>query len=269
MKVVKFATDVTGRVNNSQELAGALKDLAEGNLDQHLDRQFIPALENLRISFNESIDKLKQAMRAVGTNAQAITAGSSEIHNAAVDLSKRTEQQAAASIEETAAALEQITTTVADSSRRAEEAGTLVAQTKLGAERSSAVVQNAVEAMGRIENSSREISSIIGVIDEIAFQTNLLALNAGVEAARAGDAGKGFAVVAQEVRELAQRSAKAAKEIKEPDHHLERSGQDRRLPRRASRQGAGGNPGTGTSDQYQCDRDCRRCERTGDRFERN
>ena len=213
VKVVKFATDVTGRVNNSQELAGALKDLAEGNLDQHLDRQFIPALENLRISFNESIDKLKQAMRAVGTNAQAITAGSSEIHNAAVDLSKRTEQQAA-SIEETAAALEQITTTVADSSRRAEEAGTLVAQTKLGAERSSAVVQNAVEAMGRIENSSREISSIIGVIDEIAFQTNLLALNAGVEAARAGDAGKGFAVVAQEVRELAQRSAKAAKEIK-------------------------------------------------------
>ena len=213
MKVVKFATDVTGRVNNSEELAGALKDLADGDLDQHLDRQFIPALETLRISFNDSIDKLKQAMRAVGLNAQAITAGSGEIHNAAVDLSKRTEQQAA-SIEETAAALEQITTAVADSSRRAEEAGTLVAQTKLGAERSSEVVRNAVEAMGKIETSSREISSIIGVIDEIAFQTNLLALNAGVEAARAGDAGKGFAVVAQEVRELAQRSAKAAKEIK-------------------------------------------------------
>ncbi len=213
MKVVKFATDVTGRVNNSEELAGALKDLADGDLDQHLDRQFIPALETLRISFNDSIDKLKQAMRAVGLNAQAITAGSSEIHNAAVDLSKRTEQQAA-SIEETAAALEQITTAVADSSRRAEEAGTLVAQTKLGAERSSEVVRNAVEAMGKIETSSREISSIIGVIDEIAFQTNLLALNAGVEAARAGEAGKGFAVVAQEVRELAQRSAKAAKEIK-------------------------------------------------------
>ncbi|WP_426232922.1 methyl-accepting chemotaxis protein [Pararhizobium sp. DWP3-4] len=213
MKVVKFATDITGRVNNSQELAAALQDLAGGNLDQHLDRQFIPALETLRLSFNDSIDKLKQAMRAVGANAQAITAGSSEIHNAAVDLSKRTEQQAA-SIEETAAALEEITTTVADSSRRAEEAGALVAQTKLGAERSSEVVRNAVKAMGEIENSSREISSIIGVIDEIAFQTNLLALNAGVEAARAGDAGKGFAVVAQEVRELAQRSAKAAKEIK-------------------------------------------------------
>ena len=213
MKVVKFATDITGRINNSQQLATALQDLADGNLDQHLDKQFIPALETLRLSFNDSIDKLKQAMRAVGTNAQAITAGSSEISNAAQDLSRRTEQQAA-SIEETAAALEQITTTVADSSRRAEEAGTLVAQTKLGAERSSEVVRNAVKAMGEIENSSREISSIIGVIDEIAFQTNLLALNAGVEAARAGDAGKGFAVVAQEVRELAQRSAKAAKEIK-------------------------------------------------------
>ncbi len=213
MKVVKFATDITGRVNNSQELAAALQDLAGGNLDQHLDRQFIPALETLRLSFNDSIDKLKQAMRAVGTNAQAIAAGSGEISNAAQDLSRRTEQQAA-SIEETAAALEQITTTVADSSSRAEEAGTLVAQTKLGAERSSEVVRNAVKAMGEIENSSREISSIIGVIDEIAFQTNLLALNAGVEAARVGDAGKGFAVVAQEVRELAQRSAKAAKEIK-------------------------------------------------------
>jgi methyl-accepting chemotaxis protein len=213
MKVVKFATDITGRINNSQQLATALQDLAGGNLDQHLDKQFIPALETLRLSFNDSIDKLKQAMRAVGTNAQAITAGSSEISNAAQDLSRRTEQQAA-SIEETAAALEQITTTVADSSRRAEEAGTLVAQTKLGAERSSEVVRNAVKAMGEIENSSREISSIIGVIDEIAFQTNLLALNAGVEAARAGDAGKGFAVVAQEVREQAPRSAKAAKEIK-------------------------------------------------------
>jgi methyl-accepting chemotaxis protein len=213
IKVVKFATDITGRVNNSQELAEALQDLADGNLDQHLDRQFIPALETLRLSFNDSMDKLKQAMRAVGTNAQAITAGSSEISNAAQDLSRRTEQQAA-SIEETAAALEQITTTVSDSSRRAEEAGALVAQTKMGAERSSEVVRSAVKAMGEIENSSREISSIIGVIDEIAFQTNLLALNAGVEAARAGDAGKGFAVVAQEVRELAQRSAKAAKEIK-------------------------------------------------------
>lgn len=117
-------------------------------------------------------------------------------------------------MEETAAALEQITTTVADSSRRAEEAGKLVAVTKQNAEQSGRIVGDAVKAMEEIQNSSKEISNIIGVIDEIAFQTNLLALNAGVEAARAGEAGKGFAVVAQEVRELAQRSAKAAKEIK-------------------------------------------------------
>ncbi|KQS83800.1 MULTISPECIES: methyl-accepting chemotaxis protein [unclassified Rhizobium] len=212
-KVVKFATDVTGRIQNSETLAGALEKLAAGNLDQSIGDKFIPALEKLRLAFNESAAKLKQAMRAVGQNAAAIASGSSEISNAAADLSSRTEQQAA-SIEETAAALEQITTTVADSSRRAEEAGKLVAQTKEDAERSSTVVNNAVAAMGQIAASSSEISNIIGVIDEIAFQTNLLALNAGVEAARAGDAGKGFAVVAQEVRELAQRSAKAAKEIK-------------------------------------------------------
>jgi methyl-accepting chemotaxis protein len=152
-------------------------------------------------------------MREVGQNAQTIGAGAREIRQAADSLAQRTEHQAA-SVEETAAALEEITTTVADSTKRAEEAGRLVARTKSGAERSGEVVKNAIAAMGAIENSSKEISNIIGVIDDIAFQTNLLALNAGVEAARAGEAGKGFAVVAQEVRELAQRSAKAAKEIK-------------------------------------------------------
>ncbi len=142
-----------------------------------------------------------------------IDGGANEIRASADDLAKRTEQQAA-SVEETAAALEQITTAVKDSTRRAQEAGSLVAHTKAEAERSGEVVRRAVVAMQQIEKSSSEISSIISVIDEIAFQTNLLALNAGVEAARAGEAGKGFAVVAQEVRELAQRSASAAKDIK-------------------------------------------------------
>jgi methyl-accepting chemotaxis protein len=152
-------------------------------------------------------------MKAVGSNAEGIASGSGEVRQASDSLSSRTEQQAAA-VEETAAALEQITRAVADSAKRAEEAGDLVLRTKTGAEYSGGIVRNAVGAMGEIAKSSREISSIIGVIDEIAFQTNLLALNAGVEAARAGEAGKGFAVVAQEVRELAQRSAQAAKEIK-------------------------------------------------------
>jgi methyl-accepting chemotaxis protein len=107
-----------------------------------------------------------------------------------------------------------VTTAVKDSSQRAGEAGQLVGKTRAGAERSGAIVRDAVAAMQQIEQSSSEIGNIIGVIDDIAFQTNLLALNAGVEAARAGEAGKGFAVVAQEVRELAQRSAQAAREIK-------------------------------------------------------
>nr|WP_172690868.1 PAS domain-containing methyl-accepting chemotaxis protein [Agrobacterium fabrum]ASK44108.1 chemotaxis protein [Agrobacterium fabrum] len=212
-KVVKFATDVTTRVENVEQLAGCLNRLADGDLAQQIEKPFIPSLERLRTDFNAASDKLKRAMATVADNARAISAGSSEIRTAADELAKRTEQQAA-SVEETAAALEEITTTVKDSSRRAEEAGQLVARTREHAEHSGEVVRDAIGAMDQIEKSSREISNIIGVIDEIAFQTNLLALNAGVEAARAGDAGKGFAVVAQEVRELAQRSANAAKEIK-------------------------------------------------------
>ncbi|AYM82893.1 methyl-accepting chemotaxis protein [Agrobacterium radiobacter] len=212
-KVVKFATDVTGRVENVEKLAQCLTDLAEGDLAQSIDKPFIPSLERLRTDFNAASEKLKRAMTLVSENAGAISSGSNEIRSAADDLARRTEQQAA-SIEETAAALEEITTAVNDSSRRAEEAGKIVARARDHAEHSGQVVRDAIGAMDQIEKSSREISNIIGVIDEIAFQTNLLALNAGVEAARAGEAGKGFAVVAQEVRELAQRSATAAKEIK-------------------------------------------------------
>ncbi len=213
IKVVKFATDITGRVQNVEQLALGLTRLADGDLSQQIEQPFIPSLERLRTDFNSASQKLKLALAAVAENAQAITAGSNEIRISADDLAKRTEQQAA-SVEETAAALEQITTTVKDSSQRAEEAGRLVARTKDHANHSGNVVREAISAMDQIDASSKAISNIIGVIDEIAFQTNLLALNAGVEAARAGEAGKGFAVVAQEVRELAQRSATAAKEIK-------------------------------------------------------
>jgi methyl-accepting chemotaxis protein len=195
------------------ELGDGLSRLSNGDVTVRLERAFDAQLDPIRGDFNNAVEKLQDAMLAFSENAATIDTGSKEIRSAADDLSRRTEQQAA-SVEETAAALEEITTSVKDSTIRAEEAGSLVARTKQGAEKSGEVVRNAVAAMSEIERSSQSISNIIVVIDEIAFQTNLLALNAGVEAARAGEAGKGFAVVAQEVRELAQRSANAAKEIK-------------------------------------------------------
>jgi len=204
------AADVKFAVDN---LAQALSQLSDGNVSYRIEKPFTAALDGVRGDFNASAAKLQGALEQVAENARSIEAGSAEIKSAADDLAKRTEQQAA-SVEETAAALEEITTTVKDAARRATEAGNLVARTRQGAEKSGEVVQKAVQAMEAIEKSSGEIGNIIGVIDDIAFQTNLLALNAGVEAARAGEAGKGFAVVAQEVRELAQRSANAAKEIK-------------------------------------------------------
>jgi methyl-accepting chemotaxis protein/methyl-accepting chemotaxis protein-1 (serine sensor receptor) len=196
-----------------EALAEGLQKLADGDMTHRITEAFAGSLDEVRHDFNASVEKLQSALRSVGSNANAIQAGSAEIRAASDDLAKRTEQQAA-SVEETAAALEEITTSLKDATKRAEDAGQLVERTRAGAEKSGEVVRRAVDAMSGIETSSREISNIIGVIDEIAFQTNLLALNAGVEAARAGEAGKGFAVVAQEVRELAQRSASAAKDIK-------------------------------------------------------
>ncbi|GAA3059457.1 methyl-accepting chemotaxis protein [Rhizobium viscosum] len=204
------AADLERAVN---ALGDGLRRLSAGDLLSHIETPFVAHLDELRQDFNNSVEKLNETLHTVGSNARAISAGANEIRSSADELSKRTEQQAA-SVEETAAALEEITITVKDAAKRAEEASQLVARTRLGAERSGDVVRKAVAAMHQIEQSSVEIGNIIGVIDDIAFQTNLLALNAGVEAARAGEAGKGFAVVAQEVRELAQRSANAAKEIK-------------------------------------------------------
>ena len=187
--------------------------MAEGDLEHRIETEFIPALEPLRVDFNASLGALEQSMLAVRDNTDAIRAGADEISTAADDLSQRTEQQAS-SLEETAAALEQITATVKKTAEGAKHARDIVSTAKVDADKSGEIVREAMAAMTGIDKSSKQISEIIGVIDEIAFQTNLLALNAGVEAARAGDAGRGFAVVASEVRALAQRSAQAAKEIK-------------------------------------------------------
>jgi len=230
-KVVKFATDVTAvenerraaekeRAAKSEEqshvvnsLADGLKALSAGDLTKRLDAAFAGEYDQLRLDFNAAADRLQEAMKNVLAATFGISTGATEISQAADDLSKRTEQQAA-SLEETAAALEEITATVKKTAENAQEANKIVTVAKGAAEEGGQVVEVAIQAMGQIEQSSKQITDIIGVIDEIAFQTNLLALNAGVEAARAGDAGKGFAVVASEVRALAQRSSEAAREIK-------------------------------------------------------
>ncbi len=194
-------------------LAEGLRQLSSGNVTTRLDAEFPQDYEQLRHDFNDAMAKLQDALKRIATGAESITTGSSEISNAADDLSRRTEQQAA-SLEQTAAALDQITATVKKSAEGANSANAVVAAARKDGETSGEIVRKAVAAMGEIEKSAKQISQIIGVIDEIAFQTNLLALNAGVEAARAGEAGRGFAVVASEVRALAQRSADAAKQIK-------------------------------------------------------
>lgn len=212
-KIVKFATDVSDRVRAVNELGGALHELADGNLGCRLEKPFGAALDKLRADFNMSVDRLCGAVRTISQNAASMASGSQQVRIASESLARELERQAAA-VEETASAVNEITVTVNETATRAAEAGTLVEGAKLSADISGDVVRQAVDAMAKIEASSTQIAGIVGVIDVIAFQTNLLALNAGVEAARAGDAGKGFAVVAHEVRELAQRTATAAKEIK-------------------------------------------------------
>ncbi len=191
----------------------ALEALATGDLTVRcadLGQRY----DELRNNFNEAIGHLEAAMAKVAAKGADIGSSKEEIRRASNELSQRTERQAA-NLEETSAALDELAVAVRTTAEGAHDAAQRVTSVSTEAIRSDEIVAQAILAMGGIEHSSGEISKIIGVIDEIAFQTNLLALNAGVEAARAGESGKGFAVVAQEVRELAQRSAAAAKEIKD------------------------------------------------------
>ncbi|PIC01000.1 PAS domain-containing methyl-accepting chemotaxis protein [Caulobacter sp. X] len=212
-RVVKIATDLTERMRQVGLVSESLQSLSEGDLRVRISEALMPSLDPLRTAFNASAEALNRTLLVVAEATKVVNSGGDEIAGNADDLARRTEQQAA-SLEETAAALDEITTAVSRTASGAKHANTVVERASRHAEQSRSVVESAVEAMGGIEQSSDQISKIIGVIDEIAFQTNLLALNAGVEAARAGEAGRGFAVVAQEVRALAQRSADAAREIK-------------------------------------------------------
>ncbi|GAA0564869.1 methyl-accepting chemotaxis protein [Rhizomicrobium electricum] len=194
-------------------IGAGLDHLAKGDLTHRVTAELTGAFAKLKEDFNIAMERLQDTIKNVLNSTNQIDNNASEISAAADDLSRRTEQQAA-SLEETAAALEEITATVKKTASNAKEASHSVVGAKAAAENGGHVVETAVKAMDAISQSSKQITDITGVIDEIAFQTNLLALNAGVEAARAGEAGKGFAVVASEVRALAQRSSEAAKQIK-------------------------------------------------------
>ncbi|WP_246731760.1 methyl-accepting chemotaxis protein [Methylocapsa sp. S129] len=194
-------------------VAAGHEQLSQGNLTFRIEQAFAPDYQKLKGDFNAAIAQLQQTMTVISGTTQRISVNAEEASQASDDLSRRTEQQAA-SLEQTATALDEITATVKKAAEGASHARAVVAAADNDAKKSTLVVRQAVAAMDAIAQSARQISQIIGAIDEIAFQTNLLALNAGVEAARAGEAGRGFAVVASEVRALAQRSAEAAKEIK-------------------------------------------------------
>lgn len=196
------------------DIGSTMQSMAEGDLTQRIERDYQGDYLNCKNDINATIDKLSDIFGKVSESANFINNSSQEIASGNNNLSQRAEQQAA-NLEETAASMEELTSTVKNNASNAQQANQVANNARELAEKGGSVVKAAVQAMQEINESSNKIADIIGVIDEIAFQTNLLALNASVEAARAGDQGRGFSVVATEVRNLAQRSATAAKESKE------------------------------------------------------
>jgi methyl-accepting chemotaxis protein len=195
-------------------LADGMVKMAEGDLTHRLGEGFTETYRQIKDDFNAMAERLQQTIGSIVLATREIANASAELSGSTTDLSQRTEEQAA-SLEQTSASMEEISATVRKNAENAQQANQSANNTRAVADRGGQVVAKAVDAMARIEESSRKISDIISVIDEIARQTNLLALNAAVEAARAGEAGRGFAVVASEVRSLAQRSSQAAKDIKD------------------------------------------------------
>jgi methyl-accepting chemotaxis protein len=220
-KVVKYASDITVEKDLQLSVERILEStsivmnaMAAGDLTKSIEGQLEGQFALLQQAINGTVTKMADTVKGINEAARNISTGASEISVGNIDLSQRTEQQAS-SLEETASSMEELTSTVRQNSDNARQANQLAASSRELAEKGGSVIQDAINAMAAISTSSRKVTDIIGVIDEIAFQTNLLALNAAVEAARAGEQGRGFAVVASEVRNLAQRSASAAKEIKE------------------------------------------------------
>jgi methyl-accepting chemotaxis protein len=195
-------------------LGEGLDQMANGALTYRITAEFADEYKKVQNDFNAAIGQLQDTITSIVNSVREVSNAAAEISGSTTDLSQRTEEQAA-SLEETSASMEEISATVKQNAENAQQANQFATGTREVCDRGGEVVAEAVKAMSRIEESSRKISDIIGVIDEIARQTNLLALNAAVEAARAGEAGRGFAVVASEVRSLAQRSSQAAKDIKD------------------------------------------------------
>ncbi|RLT90584.1 MULTISPECIES: PAS domain S-box protein [unclassified Ketobacter] len=211
-KVVKYATDVTQRKCAVNEISSCLLALAQGDLSQRVNGEYQGEFEQLKTALNSTFDRLQNLVASIQSAATDIQVGATEIQSGNLDLSRRTESQAA-SLQETASSMEEMTSQLNTSTSNANSANETAKTAQESATKGKAVVDATIQAMQAISTSSKQIADIIGTIDEIAFQTNLLALNAAVEAARAGEQGRGFAVVAGEVRNLAQRSAAAAKEI--------------------------------------------------------